>query len=106
VIDGVGNEQTVADAVVACRRGGRIVVYGVPPGEIRFPLKTAFAKDLTLATSRLYDADFSTALRLVSEGRIRTHPLITHRVALEDAPELIGRILDGSEAAIKVMITP
>lgn len=106
VVDGVGNEATVRDAVGACVRGGRIVVYGVPPGEIVFPLKAAFAKDLLLATSRLYDADFTTALRLISEGRIRTAEMITHRVSLEDAPALIAGIIEGTESAIKVMITP
>ncbi len=106
VIDGVACEQTVSDAVVACARGGRIVVYGVPPGEIRLPLKAAFAKDLVLATSRLYDADFTTALGLIAAGKIRTGELITHRVGLADAPGLIARVLEGSEPAIKVMITP
>lgn len=106
VIDGVAGEETVRDAVTACARGGRIVVYGVPPGEIRLPLKAAFAKDLLLAASRLYDADFEPALELIREGRIRTAELITHRVRLEEAPALLLRILDGTEPAIKVMMTP
>jgi|YNPNPStandDraft_1061719.scaffolds.fasta_scaffold07186_4 L-iditol 2-dehydrogenase len=104
VIDGVGDERSVADGLAACARGGRIVVYGVPPGEIRFPLKAAFAKDAALLTCRLYDADFQTAIALVAEGRVRVKDLITHRVRLEDAPPLIERILAGQEQAIKVMM--
>ncbi len=104
VIDGVGDERSVADGLTACARGGRIVVYGVPPGDIRFPLKAAFAKDAALITCRLYDADFQTAIALVAEGRVRVKDLITHRVRLEDAPQLIERILAGKEQAIKVMM--
>jgi L-iditol 2-dehydrogenase len=37
VIDGVATEATVRDALTACARGGRIVVYGVPAGDITFP---------------------------------------------------------------------
>lgn len=106
VIDGVGNEATVLDALSACSRGGRIVVYGVPPGDIRYPLKVAFSKDVTLSTSRLYDANFEVAQRLVTEGRVRVKDIITHRVSLEDAPALIASVLEGREPAIKVMISP
>jgi len=106
VVDGVGTQATVLDALAACARGGRIVVYGVPAGNIDYPLKAAFAKDVTLATSRLYDSDFETAIRLVADGRVRVKDLITHRVGLAAAPALLGRIIDGTEAAIKVMISP
>ena len=106
VVDGVGTEESVQDALVACARGGRIVVYGVPKGDIVFPLKVAFSKDVVLATSRLYDADFELAIRLMAEGKIRAKDIITHRIALADAPALFNRILDGEERAIKIMITP
>lgn len=106
VIDGVANEASVRDGLEACARGGRIVVYGVPPGDITYPLKVAFSKDVTLATSRLYGADFETAIRLVAEGKVRLLDLITHRVALEEAPELFHKVFRGEAAPIKVMITP
>jgi L-iditol 2-dehydrogenase len=106
VIDGVGSEESVQDAIVACARGGRIVVYGVPKGDIVLPLKLAFSKDLTLAASRLYDADFSLAIRLTAEGKICIKDIITHRLTLAEAPSVISRVLDGGEHAIKIMISP
>ena len=106
VIDGVATEETVKNALAACVRGGRIVVYGVPSGEIRFPLRAAFAKDVQLIASRLYSADFGCALRLVSEGAVRVKEMITHRIRLHEAPALISRVLDGEEKPIKVMMTP
>ena len=106
VIDGVGSEASVQDAVLACARGGRIVVYGVPQGDIVLALKVAFSKDISLATSRLYDADFNLAIKLVAEGKICVKDIITHRIALAEAPPLISRVLDGGERAIKLMISP
>jgi threonine dehydrogenase-like Zn-dependent dehydrogenase len=69
-------------------------------------LKAAFSKDVTLATSRLYDANFDMAIGLVAEGKVKLREIVTHRVTLEDVPALLGRIIDGEESAIKVMITP
>jgi len=106
VVDGVGSEESVEDGLLACARGGRIVVYGVPKGDIVFALKVAFSKDITLATCRLYDADFDLAIRLMAEGKIRVQEMITHRITLAEAPPLFSRILDGQERAIKIMISP
>jgi L-iditol 2-dehydrogenase len=106
VIDGVGKEQTVRQALSCCARGGRIVVYGVPAGDITYPLRVAFSKDVTLSTSRLYDADFAPAIELIAQGKVKVKDIITHRTSLGEAPALLGRILDGQEAGIKVMIKP
>jgi L-iditol 2-dehydrogenase len=106
VIDGVGSEGSVQDAVLACARGGRIVVYGVPKGDIVLALKVAFSKDIILATSRLYDADFNLAIRLMAEGKICVTGIITHRITLAEAPPLLSRVIDGEEQAIKIMISP
>lgn len=106
VIDGVATEATVRDALTACDRGGSIVVYGVPAGDISFPLRVAFSKDVRLVTSRLYGADFETAIRLVAEGKVKLQELITHRLRLEEAPEFFARVLDGEIKPLKVMITP
>jgi L-gulonate 5-dehydrogenase len=106
VIDGLANQQSLLHALTASARGARIVVYGVPPGDITFPLKVAFSKDVLLATSRLYDADFDLAIQLVAQSQVRVRELITHRVTLQQAPALIFRIIDGLEQAIKVMISP
>jgi L-iditol 2-dehydrogenase len=105
IVDGVGNEASVRDALTSAKRGARIVVYGVPPGDIVFPLKAAFSKDVALLTSRLYDADFEPAIRLVAEGKVRVKDIITHRVDLAEAPALIQRVLEGKESPVKVMIS-
>ncbi len=105
VIDGVGTSDTVNKGLAACARGGRIVVYGVPAGDINYPLKVAFSKDVTLATSRLYDSNFDVAMRLVADRKLRLTDLITHRVTLDEAPDLLLRLIDGKEKAIKVMIS-
>jgi 2-desacetyl-2-hydroxyethyl bacteriochlorophyllide A dehydrogenase len=105
IVDGVSNEASVRDALSSARRGARIVVYGVPSGDIVLPLEAAFSKDVALLTSRLYDADFGTAIRLVADGKMRLKDIITHRVPLTDAPSLITRVMDGKEPAIKIMIS-
>jgi len=106
VIDGIGSNETVQDRLTACDRGGRIVVYGVPEGDVSYRLKVAYWNDVTLATSRLYNSNFDLPLKLVAERKVRVKDIITHRVRLDEAPALIHRILSREEEAIKVMICP
>jgi len=106
VIDGVATGDSVGQGLSACVRGGRIVVYGVPAGDISYPLKAAFAKDVALVTSRLYEANIDVAAQLVAAGRLRLKELITHRVDLAGAARLLPRVLDGVEKALKVMVSP
>jgi L-gulonate 5-dehydrogenase len=106
IIDGVGTEATVRNALTASARGARIVVYGVPAGDIVFPLRVAFSKDVRLITSRLYDADFELAAQLVAERRVSPLEIITHRIPLAEAPALFERVFNGQEKPIKVMMTP
>jgi L-gulonate 5-dehydrogenase len=106
VVDGVGTEATVRNALTACARGGRIVVYGVPSGDIVFPLRVAFSKDVRLITSRLYDADFDLAAQLVADRRVSPLDIVTHRITLAEAPALFARVFAGQEKPIKVMMTP
>jgi len=106
IVDGVGNETTVRNALTASARGARIVVYGVPSGDIVFPLRVAFSKDVRLITSRLYDADFELAAQLVAEGRVTPLEIVTHRIPLADAPALFERVFNGQEQPIKVMMKP
>ncbi len=106
IVDGVGTETTVRNALTASARGARIVVYGVPAGDIVFPLRVAFSKDVRLITSRLYDADFELAAQLVAEKRVAPLDIITHRIPLAEAPALFEKVFNGELKPIKVMMTP
>lgn len=106
IVDGVGTEQSVRNALTASARGARIVVYGVPAGDIVFPLRVAFSKDVRLVTSRLYNADFELAAQLVAEKRVAPLGIITHRIPLAEGPALFDKVFNGVLKPIKVMMTP
>lgn len=45
-------------------------------------------------------------LSFIEEGRIDATGIITHRAALEDAPELYRTFRDKHDACLKVVLTP
>ena len=106
VVDGVGTSQTMQTAIEACVRGGAVVVYGVPSAGTTADIRAAFVKDVRVATSRLYEADISDAIELVATNRVRVKAIVTHRVRLDEAADLVGRMLDRKERPIKAVIVP
>lgn len=105
VIDGVGTPETLALAVRLARRGGSIAVYGVPAQEqASLPMLDLFRKDLRVAWSRLYPADFSAALDLLCSGRLNWQAVVTHRVGLAELPDAVNRVMADPSSGIKIMV--
>ena len=59
---------------------------------------------MKLITSRLYPRSLDDAIALLQNGHIKAGPMITHRVDLNDFPDLISRISSGEEKAIKIIV--
>lgn len=123
-----------------CRDRGRVVAVGLVP--FGLPRDIAYVKELELRISRSYgpgryDAGFEekgldypasyvrwtqtrnleTFLHLVADGRLHVAPLVTHRFALERAPEAyeslfdrgakpLGMVIEYPEAAAAVPSSP
>ncbi|MBI5667786.1 MAG: alcohol dehydrogenase catalytic domain-containing protein [Chloroflexi bacterium] len=105
VIDGVGTPETLALAVRLARRGGSIAVYGVPSQEQAvLPMLDMFRKDLRVAFSRLYPADFTEAIDLLCSGRLNWQAVVTHRVGLADLPAAVRQVMADPSSGIKILV--
>ncbi len=104
VIDGVGTPETMQRAVELTRRGGAIVVYGVPRQErSELPVQEMFRNNLRLGFARLYPSDLSEAIAMLQKGDVNWNAIVTHRVALEDLPATIASVMADPGAGIKVL---
>jgi 2-desacetyl-2-hydroxyethyl bacteriochlorophyllide A dehydrogenase len=105
VVDGVGMPETIGRAVGLTRRGGAIVVYGVPSLEgFELPIQEMFRNNLRLGFARLYPSDMSEAIALLQKGDVNWKAIVTHRVALEDLPGTIASLMADPGAGIKVLV--
>ena len=108
VIEAVGHESALQAAFAAVRPGGTVSAVGVFSEPVfNFPIALAFMRDLTfrvgLANIR---SNIPQLARLIESGRLDPRPLISHRLALDNAPHGY-RIFDArSDNALKVLIKP
>jgi 2-desacetyl-2-hydroxyethyl bacteriochlorophyllide A dehydrogenase len=107
VLEAVGTPSAFESAVGMVRRGGRVVVVGVYAGEsIEVQLGVYWARALTLRFSGICPVHvwWERAMEELVAGRIDPSPLISHRLALEEAAE--GYALFERREATKVVLLP
>ncbi len=101
-----GDDGALADALVAVRPGGRVVIVGIPPNDrTSFTASLARQKGLTIAfCRRTRPDDLERAIALVAEGAIDLGGLISHRYPIARAPEAFDMLV--SQGGLKVVVNP
>lgn len=96
------------EALVACRKGGTVSIPGVYGGFIdKLPMGAAFNKGLTLKMGQTHVQRYLAPLtQYIEDGAIDPSFIITHRVPLEQAPEMYKTFRDKEDGCIKVVLKP
>jgi threonine dehydrogenase-like Zn-dependent dehydrogenase len=100
--------HALRQAISACRKGGTVSIPGVYGGWLdKFPLGAAFAKGLTLKMGQTHMHRYMPGLlNRVERGEIDPSFIITHRMGLDDAPEMYRTFREKQDQCIKVVMRP
>jgi threonine dehydrogenase-like Zn-dependent dehydrogenase len=100
--------HALRQAIAACRKGGTVSIPGVYGGWLdKFPLGGAFAKGLTLKMGQTHMHRYlGPLLERIQRGEIDPSFIITHRVGLDDAPEMYRTFREKQDGCIKVVMKP
>lgn len=99
---------TLRQAIHCCRKGGTVSVPGVYGGFIdKVPMGAAFNKALTLKMGQTHVHKYlPTLLHHIEKGDIDPTFVVTHRVALDDAPAMYKAFRDKKDGCVKVVMKP
>ncbi|GAI08287.1 unnamed protein product, partial [marine sediment metagenome] len=105
IYDCVSIEETISQAIQIARKGTKILIVGVPEGKIGINLAYVQDRELELLGSLMYaKEDFTTALELIHQGKIKVRPLVSHHFTLEETDKAFQKILTMKEEVLKVLI--
>ena len=106
VVEAVGKEATVVQAIELCGSGGDVIVYGtVTEAGSRMPYYQLYFKEITLHNPRAArPRDYQAAIDLAAEGSIKLAPLVTARYRLGEAEAAFAAARSGEH--LKVLLTP
>lgn len=106
VIEAAGSEESFRLAWACARPNAIVTVVALYDRPQLLPLPEMYGKNLTFKTGGVDGCDCGEILRLISEGKLDTAPLVTHTFALRDilrAYDLFERREDG---VMKIAVTP
>jgi L-iditol 2-dehydrogenase len=102
-----GNMEALIRSFDITRRGGTIVLFGVPSREtkILFDVSKIYSNELSIIPSYAStEVETNQALRLIAEKRLNVESLITHKFDIKDAKEAI-KCAHQAKDTMKVIIT-
>jgi threonine dehydrogenase-like Zn-dependent dehydrogenase len=106
VIEAVGLPETLASTVPLVKRGGTIMLIGWSGNKTDpFNLTSLTLDELTVLGTLGFAHDFPVALRLMSEGKLRILPLLSHRVPLTKIEEGIRLLKSHADGVRKIIVT-
>jgi L-iditol 2-dehydrogenase len=107
VIEAAGATRAMADAIAAARRGGRVLLLGLPPtGQLlELPADLLVNNDLDVAASFGYTSGaWSKVVGLLNAGVIAPGQIVTHRFPLERYADALAALESADGPRGKVML--
>lgn len=100
--------HVLREMIYVCRPAGILSVPGVYGGLVdKLPFGALMNKGLTLRSGQTHVNRWTgDLLRRIEEGQIDPSFVVTHRVALEDGPEMYRTFRDKRDGCIKVVLDP
>jgi threonine dehydrogenase-like Zn-dependent dehydrogenase len=108
VIEAVGADQTINDALFCAAPGGTVSVVGVNLNlGLPLPMPVLLMKRLTFrVTLASIPTTWSALLPLVASGRLHPEDVFTHRMGLSDAAEAYRLFEARTDGVLKVLLDP
>lgn len=113
--DASGSARALEQAVASLAAFGRLGLVGRPPGEVTLPATTferILRGEITLqgswsfASTRVPHHPWEEAARALAAGVVRTGPLVTHRIPLDDLPRVVDQMGSGGISFHKILVLP
>jgi alcohol dehydrogenase len=105
VIEAVGKQETLANAVAVAAPGAVLSVVGVFQQPVPVNAPRMLAKNLTLTLGMGDLGHMAELVGLIGSGRLDLTPLITHRLPLDEAVLAYDIFEKRTDGAIKVLLT-
>jgi alcohol dehydrogenase len=107
VIDAVGSDTTMTDALTCVRPGGTVSVIGVHDlNPFPFPALMSLVRSVTLRmTTAPVQRTWPDLIPLIQSGRLDTSGIFTHTLPLGDAAQAYAAVATRSADCVKVALT-
>ncbi|WP_044480382.1 NAD(P)-dependent alcohol dehydrogenase [Paenibacillus antibioticophila] len=107
IIETSGNPGAIADTIRLAKRGGRVVLVGLPATDaVSVNISELIDAELDVYGVFRYANTYPSAIQILSRGKHDIRKIITHKFALSDIKKAVELARTQKETSVKVMIYP
>ncbi|BBE74601.1 zinc-dependent alcohol dehydrogenase [Oharaeibacter diazotrophicus] len=107
VVEATNSPDGFRDAVLAAKIGGRVVMVGIPDGDVyTLPAAETRRRGLKIKFARRMGEVYPRAIELVTRRKVDVASMVTHEVGLDEAPRAFQRHAESAPGVIKTLIYP
>ena len=106
--DAAGGRDTPIQALQWVRRGGRVLLVAIFTAKPEFDFNSVVAAEAEVIGSLAYQhQDVEEVVRMISSGVLKTSPLVSDRIGLEDVLEKgFQRMMEPTKDVFRVLVAP
>ncbi|KAG2213110.1 hypothetical protein INT47_011259 [Mucor saturninus] len=104
VFECTGIESSVGLSMYLARRGGVVMLIGMGTSQCMMPIDLISTREIDVLGNFRYSHVHPKAIAMISEGKIPTKGLVSHKFALKDTLAAFETVKKGGEGVIKVQI--
>ena len=106
-IETAGNGRAAQSAVQAVRRGGRVVLVGLPQEEATpFNIPYIVDNEIDIRGVFRYHNTYPTGVAVMAAESLNLDPIITDRMTLEETPKAFEKAIKEKNSTLKIIIQP
>ena len=108
VIDAAGGRDTPALAAQWVRRGGRVLLVAIYTAKAEIDFNSVVARETEIIGSLAYQQrDVEEVVRLISSGALKTSPLISDRIGLDEVIDKgFARMMAPAKDVFRILVSP
>jgi len=105
VIDAAGTESSIASALTLLRRGGQLLMFGLPGQPVIVDVQALVMKELRMIGSTNAPHVWPRVLELMASGMVQVKPLFTQEYPFDRMDQALALARSKPDEVIKVIVT-
>lgn len=106
VIECAGTRQACLQAVGMAKKGGRLVMNGIPTEAVEIPWAKIVLDEIDMLGVRANPNTSVPALALMANGAVKVRPILTHTFPLSEFGLALDTFVQRRDGAMKVVLNP
>lgn len=106
-LETAGNAKALQSALSSVKRGGRVVIVGLPPEDVAtLNINDIVGSEIDIYGVFRYSNTYPTAIKIIANSDVDIKNIMTHYYTLDEVKDAFEKAITDKTNAIKIMVTP